>query len=324
MTEPSPDMSGGRVDAPPPSRIERELRAAYDDTARLPIAAPGPLPAPPGRPPWLAPAAAAAAVAVLVGGVYVASHVAHPDAAPAPAGPSASTTTASTTAPTSVTQRRASSVPRTVPPGGVKIELVGSLVVREGTGTITVDLGPRPAGANVVAYDVACLSAGSFTDPFGTMTCDGPGPVWTEPDPLNAREVPGNQQVFTSTGTGRYRVRYGWAKRTIVPLATNARGQTYGSMVGHLEPDLVSVAMEDGRTGYVLRTDLEGEGPPRTPMTTSPVPRRIPVYESDGLTVIGEFGIGGGESSLPPGGAPPRPTGAPRGPMASAPTSPSH
>ncbi|QQS01919.1 MAG: hypothetical protein IPK37_05890 [Austwickia sp.] len=278
--------------------LERALRAAYDDTAGLPIAPPGPLPALPRRSPWAAPVATAAAVAVLVGGVYVASHGAHPDGTPVPAAPTTTPTgTAPTTSPSSVSQGATASLRHTVPPGGEKIDLVGPLVVREGTGAITVDLGSRPAGANAVAYDVSCLSAGSFSEPFGTMSCDGPGHVWAEPVPLNARDVSAGQHVFAYTGTGRYRVRIGWAARTIVPLATNARGQTYGSMAFHLEPDLVSVSMENGGTGYVLRTDLEGDGPPRTPMTTSAVPRKIPVYESDGVTVIGEFTIGGGQAS---------------------------
>jgi hypothetical protein len=88
---------------------------------------------------------------------------------------------------------------------------------------------------------------------------------------------------------------------------TNARGQTYGSsgqanaVTG--EPDLIAAIATNGKTGYVLRTDMELP-PPANPSeavarNTAP-PRTIPVYQSDGLTQIGVFIIGGtGPTALP-------------------------
>lgn len=93
---------------------------------------------------------------------------------------------------------------------------------------------------------------------------------------------------------------------------TNARGQTYGSS-GQAnaepgEPDLIEAIATDGKTGYVLRTEMELP-PPANPSeaaarNTAP-PRTIPVYQSDGLTQIGVFVIGGtGPTALPsPGNA---------------------
>ena len=87
---------------------------------------------------------------------------------------------------------------------------------------------------------------------------------------------------------------------TSKPWPMNERGQTYGVQIDYQEPDLVSVATTDNRSGYAYRQDL------RDPTPSSPEealrwqaaqggrPRYIPVYESDGMTEIGVFRIGGG------------------------------
>lgn len=100
---------------------------------------------------------------------------------------------------------------------------------------------------------------------------------------------------FTGTVTVQY-VNY-------VPtrLGVNAQGETFGvsGSAEAGEPDLVAVEATNGKTGYAKASDLEGG-----PMPTSPedaLARQeankegnvtIPVYESDGITVIGEFTIG--------------------------------
>ena len=98
---------------------------------------------------------------------------------------------------------------------------------------------------------------------------------------------------------------------------TNRKGQTYGS--GLVEnpndsvlPDLIFASGVDGTDGYVLRTDLEGCGPlakPNNPeeamvymdeldkLIKEAILRGdqylyyIPLYASDGETIIGKFGI---------------------------------
>jgi hypothetical protein len=94
--------------------------------------------------------------------------------------------------------------------------------------------------------------------------------------------------------------------------AVNANGQTYAA-VGNLnlrtpdeEPDLIACAGIDGTEGYCYKTDLDGERP-KNPEEALEYMRRlekaiaesedgytrvIPLYESDGETVIGSFGIG--------------------------------
>ena len=79
----------------------------------------------------------------------------------------------------------------------------------------------------------------------------------------------------------------------------NEQGLTYGSVADaysyETEPDLIAAVGEGGIDGYVYADDLRG------PVPTSPEevlaimnargegPRTIPLYKSDGRTVIGEF-----------------------------------
>lgn len=78
---------------------------------------------------------------------------------------------------------------------------------------------------------------------------------------------------------------------------TNSLGQSYGSALGvahDQEPDLIEVEATNGKTGYALKTDLDA-GSASTPeeaaklAASRPAERSIPVYESDGKTVVGEF-----------------------------------
>lgn len=79
---------------------------------------------------------------------------------------------------------------------------------------------------------------------------------------------------------------------------TNARGQTYGVATDVLEddPDLIKAEATNGRVGYVLSADLLGpafSSPQEASGYSAAVAARggvtIPVYESDGATVVGEF-----------------------------------
>ncbi len=92
----------------------------------------------------------------------------------------------------------------------------------------------------------------------------------------------------------------------------NANGQTYGSSLEAVsvetEPDLIAAIGIDGTEGYVLSKDLQ-EPSPKTPEEAvaqtkeiekaalaakakgSNIVREIPLYDVDGRTVIGKFGI---------------------------------
>lgn len=101
----------------------------------------------------------------------------------------------------------------------------------------------------------------------------------------------------------------------------NENNQTYGTIRPPMTnddmrvteentPDLIACAGIDGTVGYCYRTDLDGEQPnnPKEAIeymkrleeryeemrrTGEKYVRIIPLYAEDGVTVIGEFGIGG-------------------------------
>ncbi|WP_144938534.1 peptidase M56 BlaR1 [Paenibacillus sp. 32O-W] len=89
----------------------------------------------------------------------------------------------------------------------------------------------------------------------------------------------------------------------------NNKGQTYGSAANvkssDEEPDLIEAIGIDGNIGYVLKKDLEEDMPksPEEAVARTKAKqlagniRYIPLYESDGETVIGKFRIqSGGET----------------------------
>ncbi len=81
---------------------------------------------------------------------------------------------------------------------------------------------------------------------------------------------------------------------------TNESGQTYGA--DWVRPDLILVGLEDGTEGYCYDEDLNGKkfSSPEEALAWQeqcqkeyPNGREIPVYKSDGKTVIGYFQLGG-------------------------------
>ena len=114
----------------------------------------------------------------------------------------------------------------------------------------------------------------------------------------------------------------------IPPFPVNENGQTYGSMAGvgphnPVAPQLVAAIGTDGITeGYVYAADLEGDsfgfGQPNNPDEAVLYMKRleerheemartgekylftIPLYANDGVTVIGEFGVGGTSVEVTP------------------------
>ena len=83
----------------------------------------------------------------------------------------------------------------------------------------------------------------------------------------------------------------------------NQNGETYGQMgsvnLAGQQPDLLLVAGVDGTVGYLKKADAFGDQP-NTPEEAMAYmekqeqeknngPKMIPMYDSDGKTVIGEF-----------------------------------
>ena len=100
-------------------------------------------------------------------------------------------------------------------------------------------------------------------------------------------------------------------KDKVYEIKENDYGQTYGSELSSKEyddgPDLISVEMKNGETGYVYRDEFyDNANQPNNPKEaveyTKTVEKNIkkygyyksiPVYKEDGKTEIGTFEIGG-------------------------------
>lgn len=85
----------------------------------------------------------------------------------------------------------------------------------------------------------------------------------------------------------------------------NELGQTYGSALDATDrasqPDLILAEGNDGTVGYVRKADfyeLEPSSPEEAvSMARSDRPHIIPLYDKDGVAVIGEYASGRGVSS---------------------------
>lgn len=77
-------------------------------------------------------------------------------------------------------------------------------------------------------------------------------------------------------------------------LKINENGQTYGTdYFDNYTPDLIAAIGVDGVKGYVYDEDLTNVGLRKSINdAVSDIPTSIPLYDEDGVTVIGEFPIG--------------------------------
>ncbi|GAA1246316.1 hypothetical protein GCM10009633_19370 [Janibacter melonis] len=79
----------------------------------------------------------------------------------------------------------------------------------------------------------------------------------------------------------------------------NARGESYGTDLHSTSeadtPDLIAVVATNGANGYLRNSELMAAEPaPTSPDEPIPTPTVdwLPVYRSDGVTVIGYFDVG--------------------------------
>lgn len=196
-----------------------------------------------------------------------------------------------------------------VAPGGTRVEELRAPVITSVAGTVTVPLGDRPATANAVVTSIWCLSGGTLQLPSplgGSMTCSPEDATRVDDNATSPGNIvkldPGVESLkFKASPGSLWQVQTVYVRAEQVPWAVNANGDTYGVANEDGLPDLVRVSATNGRAGYAYKTELNGPEP------TSPADalaqqeanegksRSIPVYESDGDTVIGEFVIGPGE-----------------------------
>ncbi len=193
-------------------------------------------------------------------------------------------------------------------PGGETRTEVGSPITVEGVGVDALQLGPAPATATQLRIELRCLTAGTFDFPAegGSLHCDDadaqdpkrPGAFIFVP----LDEVGDSLEVGAGAGE-RWQLLVSYIDAQPVPLAVNDNGDTYGIM-GAPEgtPDLVSVYATNGQLGYVYADELaEADGTAAAETFRTPQDAldwqaaregqriAIPVYLSDGETLIGEF-----------------------------------
>ena len=192
------------------------------------------------------------------------------------------------------------------PPGAPSTTPLGSTVTATRTGTATIDLGPRPAGANDVSLTFTCLSAGTFRFLGDRVICSSDdlseAPIYrqastTFPLPPGLRSI----SVTTSPGAS-WTLQADYVSQTVTAWGINSHGQTYGVMDSHGIPDLIAVGIpRNGVQGYVKASDNrcatggDVSNPAQAIAWDKASANRnisIPVYMNDGTTVIGTFIVG--------------------------------
>jgi hypothetical protein len=186
-------------------------------------------------------------------------------------------------------------------PGTTTVTPVGGIRSVTHTGTGALELGPAPKGVTRVIVTVRCLNPqGTISikavpqikgGPFdlATFYCRGGGRVdpqgrvhpWHMNDAL--LPTPGRTSITITADPGTtWTVTGQYATSSMTPWAKNAHGQTYGACNINGCPQLIGARATNGKDGFVLTSQFDsfqGTG-------------YIPVYTSDGTTVIGRFSIG--------------------------------
>ena len=180
-------------------------------------------------------------------------------------------------------------------PGAQIVDAIGPAVTQSYVGSSQVDIGEVAGGANAVQITIECTSPGAFDVSY--LSDDGlaTGVLWVCGDgevPVGRRTpmevmtlVDGQVDVQVSTDaetTWTATVQFVAAETT--EWGVNANGQTYGVPNNNGEPDLTGVYASNCEIGYIYSNHLSPADPDGQ--------LAIPVYESDGETVIGEFWIG--------------------------------
>ena len=181
-------------------------------------------------------------------------------------------------------------------------------LTESGTGPSTMHLGPAPDGATHIRVILTCGSGYELasqgedkyhidmSDELGILDGDGEGTfidcAYAERDHIKVdlSDFGDDGLVTIQAPTGA-----GWSATAIYvriiasDWGVNANGDTYGVPNSVGVPDLHAAQATNGKIGYIYDDDLWCAAPNAT---------SIPVYESDGETVIGEFPISNEEFLL--------------------------
>jgi hypothetical protein len=192
------------------------------------------------------------------------------------------------------------------PPGAPVNSLLGHVIIATRTGTATIDIGAPPATATDVSLALRCLTVGTFYFPDGSsMVCDSAdithaplGPAF-EVVPLTSGV---NTVTIKSSPNATWTLQATYVNQVKTTWGVNAIGETYGVSNQQGTPDLIAVVIDGGKiNGYVKESELNcaAGGDVATlaeaaawDITSQNRNITIPVYESDGVTVVGTFTVG--------------------------------
>ncbi|GAB12888.1 peptidase M56 family protein [Arthrobacter globiformis NBRC 12137] len=207
-------------------------------------------------------------------------------------------------------------------PGSQEVTPLSTAVDEVREGTATIELGDPPAGTTGIQVELNCLTPGRFEFQDGAYTVCEASAVGTPQDwsgytlPL----TPGLNSVTIKADSGsRWRLSAKYVNSETTDWAVNADGNSYGAENEKGTPDLTAVIATNGVPGYVYTSELEdatGTAAIKTFKTREEAlawqeARRgktfsVPVYDSTGKTVVGEFVISDGQGQItdrtvPPG-----------------------
>ena len=190
-------------------------------------------------------------------------------------------------------------------PGSPVNTPLGNVVTATRTGTATINIGPAPASATDLSLTLTCLSPGSFHFPNGSSADCSRADMSRSPTMRQVSEVvPLSPGITTVTITARanasWTLQAVYVNQVVSAWGVNAKGETYGVPNQKGTPDLIAVVIDHGSVhGYVKSSDLNcADGADVTSpaqaiaLDTTQRSISIPVYESDGSTVIGSFVVG--------------------------------
>lgn len=194
-------------------------------------------------------------------------------------------------------------------PGGDAVTPLASPVVGIYTGTATVDLGPIPERATNVAVELTCLTPGQFEFNDGASSSCEASDIGTR-SAVTSYSVPlatgQHSMTITADAAATWALTATYVNHTLTDWGTNEKGQSYGVQNANGIPDLIAVVATNGKTGYARSSDLDDANGANAAKTfKSPEDAiawqeahrgksfHVPVYESDGTTLVGEFVVGG-------------------------------
>jgi hypothetical protein len=182
-------------------------------------------------------------------------------------------------------------------PGSEIVRPLGESFTLLGAGSKTIDLSRHPRGATRVIVDLTCLTPGSFSiGSEASLTCGPSDILHLRGRATSTIEFTGATKLrITADTDARWRLVAVYASAQRTNWAVNDRGDTYGVPNEQGTPTLVPVVATNGISGYAYAEELFDPSPqPSSPsealaMQKGEGTRTVPVYESDGVTVVGSF-----------------------------------